>query len=433
MKTDSKNKDSLNLIVSDVKGYYYIYNINKNILVNQFKIHEAPIVNFKISSKINNNNIRTLIYSLDKNSTIKILDLATGEIIKNFKLLKDTNAKILFDIDNEGKYIVFSKGSKIKLLSLESFTKSNNSTTNIKNFTTKIGMHSQEITSLSFSSDSKFILSSTMQDYVISVWHLKNKDVPLFTIQNTNVPIDNYMLKINKGIYHAISVSRQNVSVYKIDLKDVDPNEPLKALFSANFSQSNLIGLYCGDIATPEKKDILEYDDDNDRKKNEKIFSVFYGNQFKIERKNICYSEKSDNEEVKKEEIKIIFDEKAANKDKHFNSNNAKSNTKNVVVKSNKFKILNEIEMSKNEINDDNYNNKNNQQGLILVENNKNNNTDTELTTSDTKISLLNIIRNSLINNDINQFEWALDQKVFNFFFIFNKTLFIFYQHLKSN
>jgi hypothetical protein len=350
---------------------------------------------------------------------MKIFDLNSGEILKNFQLLKEAKAKVLFDIDSEEKYVVFSKGSKIRLLSLDSLSNTNNNS--VKQCTTKIGMHSQEITSLKFSSDAKFILSSTMRDYVISVWHLKNKDVPLFTFQNTNVPLENYMLKINKGIYHGISVSRENISVYKIDLKDVDPNEPLKPLFSAAFAQSNLIGVYCGDIAAKEKISILEQNDHSDSNKNDKIFSVFFGNHFKIERKNVCYSEKNNKEEVKREEIKIAFDEKTANKDKNF-ANNGKTNSKNVVVNSKKLKILNEIEMWKNEIIVDtenaNFSKIENKQGLILVEYSKSDNTEAELTISDTKISLLNIIRNSLINNDINQFEWALDQKVFLILFI---------------
>lgn len=371
---------------------------------------------------------------------MKIFDLSSGEILKSFKLLKDSAAtvKVLFDVDCEEKHIVYSKGSKIRLLSLEALAKQSNCNFNsVKQCTTKIGLHSQEITSIKFSSDAKFILSATLRDYVTSVWHLKTKDVPLFTIQNCFFPLENFMLKINKGIYHAISVSRENVSVFKIDLKDIDPNEPLKPLFSAACAQSNLLGVYCGDIAAKEKKDVLDYSKDNDadakkNNKDDKIFSLFYGNHFRIERKNVCYSEKANKEEVRKEEITISFNEKAlSNQDRNLSINNGKgANGKNVVVNSNKFKILNEIEMSKNEINvvDNAENlvgldNKKNGQGLILVDSShskSNNAGDTELTSADTKISLLNIIRNSLINNDINQFEWALDQKVIKLYLLIN-------------
>jgi len=395
------------------------------------------------SNNNNNKDSRTLVFSLDRNSVIKIFDLSSGEIFKSFKLLKEAAAKskVLFDVDYEEKFIVYSKGSKIRLLSLEALEKQGNSTHSVKQCTTKIGMHSQEITSLKFSSDTKFILSSTLSDYVVSVWHLKNKDVPLFTFHNSFFSLENFMLKINKGIYHGISVSRENISVYKIDLKDIDPNEPLKPLFSAAFMQSNLIAVYCGEIAAKDKKDVLDYNITSiDGKKNnnsndDKIISVFYGNQFRVERKNVCYSEKANKEEVRVDEITISFDDEkpySQNNDRNLsNSNNDKAaNGKNVVVNSNKFKILNEIEMSKNEINvesaADNYNSvggldkKKNSQGLILIDssNSKSNNgaETVELTKADTKISLLNIIRNSLINNDINQFEWALDQKAIKLF-----------------
>jgi len=389
--------------------------------MNQYKIHESPIVDFKIPSKFSNHkhsiitgnyqiNSKSLIYSLDKNATIKTFDLYSGEIFKNFKLIKEANYKILFDVDYDEKYLVFSKGTKIRLLSLDNIAKNN---FNVKSNTTKIGMHSQEIINLKFSSDGKFILSSTLRDYIISVWHLKNKDTPLFTFQNSFLPLDNFMIKINKGIYHAISVSRENISVFKIDLKEIDPNEPLKAAFLAEFPQKNLVGISYHDIISKEKKDFIDYND-LENKNNDKIISAFYGNLLKLERKNICYSEKSNKEDVKRAEIKILIDEKALNNENR-NKSNKNDNIKNVVVNSNKFKILNEIDMSKNEIVNEAENRnlkKSQNQGLLIIDNKNSKNQNNELANSDTKISLINIIRNSLINNDINQFEWALDQKV---------------------
>jgi len=429
LKSDIKNPDSLNLIVSDIKGYFYIYNINKNILINQFKIHESPIIDFKISSKNksyknsiiygDNQTPKILVFSLEKNSTLKIFDLNNGELNKSVKIFKEPKDKVIFDIDSEEKYIVYSKNTKIKLLSLENLYKNNN----VKSSTTKIGMHSQEISNLKFSSDGKFILSSTLRDFIIYVWHLKNKDTPLFSFQNDFFPIDNYLLKIDKGIYHGVSISRENISIFKVDLKDIDPNEPLKSLFNAKFPQTNLIGVYVDDIIKKEKKDFIDFNE-LEYKNSEKIISAFYGNYIKIERKNFNYCEKANKDNIKKEDIEIILDEKQNNK----NSTSKNSNVKSVVVNSNKFKILNEIEMSKNEIINKYENEESkefkqtNNQSLILVNPDETN----ELTISDTKISLLNIIRNSLINNDINQFEWALDQKVGNFFFFLNLILFYF-------
>ena len=82
LNTDVKNKDSLDLIVSDIKGFFYIYNINKNSLINQFRIHDTGILNFKISTNKTNsfNSInekinytkKTLIYSIDTSGILKI-------------------------------------------------------------------------------------------------------------------------------------------------------------------------------------------------------------------------------------------------------------------------------------------------------------------------------------------------------------------------
>lgn len=413
MSQEIKNKDSLNLIVSDVKGYFYVYNINKNSLVSQFKIHDAPIIDFKISqkNKYNNfsnvNNSKNIIFSLDKNTTVKMFDFFSGEVIKSFKLMnKSKGGRILFDLDCQEKYLVFSKNSKIKLLSLESLNNGINNKISCSN----IGMHSQEIFNLKFSSDSKFILSSTFRDYIISVWHLKNKDSPLFTLQNSFFPIDNYLLRINKGVYHAISISREIISIYKIDLKNIDPNEPVKPKFCANFPQKNLLGIFCDDIAEKEKKDVLDYSN-GENKSFDKIISAFYGNTFNIQSKNINYLDKKNQDNIKEAEISVTFKENNLYSDQMDNIKNG--NLKNVIVNNTKLKVLNEVEMATQDKNNSNDNQK------YINTNSTAERGNIQLTASDTKISLLNIIRNSLINNDVNQFEWALDQKVKFYLLIF--------------
>ena len=286
-------------------------------------------------------------------------------------------------------------------------------------------MHSLEINKLKFSSDSKFFLTSTIRDYNISVWHLKNKEFPLFTFQNSFFPLDNYMLKVSKGMYHAISISRENISVYKIDLREMNPNEPLQPSFSATFPQNNLVGIFSHEDEKNYKKSDFEQDEKTEN--SEKIISAFYGNLLRIEKKNISYSDKLNKLDVKQGKITILLNNLT-------DRNNPKNSKAKVIVNNNRLKILNEIEMSKNELDNLNldkenkvdYSKKNN---LIFANeeniNNKTseNNQGHELISTDNKISLLNVIKNSLINNDINQFEWALDQKVdfINFVFKFIK------------
>ena len=396
----------MNLIVTDIKGYFYIYNINKNLLVNQFKIHDSAIMNFKISpnriTSSGKNTYKSLIYSIDSNGILKIFELNSGEEIKSAKLLKEGKGKILFDIDDEEKLLVFSKNTKIKLLSLDSLTKKNPQ--NIKSLIVNIGMHSQEITSLKFSSDSRFILSSTVRDYIVSVWHLKNKETPLFTFQNQIFPLENFMIKINKGTYHAVSLNREMISIYRINLKEIDPNEPLRPLFIAKFPQKNLLKINYEDLIFAGKnKDIIDYNTLENLKNSDKVIQAIYGNLIKCEIKSINYSPKGDKDDVKEMEISIKL------KEDNINQEN-KSKNKNVIVNPNNLKILNEVEMSKLEAIDSQGKEKeDNKKFEILVEKEEENK---ELTNKDTKISLLNIIRNSLINNDFNQFEWALDQKV---------------------
>jgi hypothetical protein len=444
LKTDVKNKDSLNLIVSDVKGYFYIYNINKNSLINQFRIHDTGILNFKISTNKTNsfnsnstnekNTQKTLIYSIDTSGVLKIFELNSGEELKSAKISKEGKGNILFDIDEEEKFLVFSKNTKIKLLSLEALGKKSqiynqsqqNSNFNIKSLIVKIGMHSQEITNLKFSSDSRFILSSTKRDYIVSVWHLKNKETPLFTFQNQIFPLENYMLKINKGTYHAISLNRDMINIFKINLKEIDPNEPIKPLFVAKFPQKNLLKINIEDILYGKNKDFIDYNILENIKNSDKIIQAIYGNLIKCEIKSINYSSKGNKDDIQEKEISIKL------KEDNINQEN-KNKNKNVIVNSNNLKILNEIEMNnleeykEKEIKDNDNKNENeiNKKLGILVENyNNNDNANNNLTNKDTKISLLNIIRNSLINNDFNQFEWALDQKVI---LLFNNLLIFFY------
>lgn len=424
LKTDFKNKDSLNLIVSDVKGYFYIYNINKNSLIGQYRIHESPIINFKISNKKNHleKNGKSLIYSVDYSGYFKIWELFSGEEIKSAKISKEGKGRILFDIDEEEKFLVFSKNTKIKLLSLENLNKKNQEKNILKSLIINIGMHSQEISNLKFSSDSRFILSCTKRDYIISVWHLKNKETPLFTFQNEAFPLESYMLKVNKGIYHSIAINREILSIFKINLKEIDPNEPIRPLFVAKFPQKNLLKINFEEMnffsTKKNTKDYIDYNSFENIKNSDKFVQAIFGNLLKSEIKSINYSQKNNKDDIKQKEIFVKL------KEENINQEN-KNSKKNVIINSNNLKILNEIEMKNSEEN--NLENNNEKKTNILVNSNENNNANLDenennLTENDTKISLLNIIRNSLINNDFNQFEWALDQKVFLSLF---KCLFI--------
>lgn len=334
-------------------------NVNKNQRIQKIKVHDEEIIDIKLS--LNKN----LIYSLDKKGMLKITDFLKGEtqqvINLNEKNSKNKNFAY-FDVDHNDKNIVFNKNQKIKNYNLE----------NKK--VEKFGSHSSEINFLKFSSDGKFIISMTNKDYFINIWYKKNINEPLITLQRNTHTTFAEMKFIDKGIYHFFTYNKATLFGYKLILDEIDPTVPVKSSFEIEFLEKNLINM-----EIPSNQDI---------KKPMNIF-ILYGKAFNaanLSTKVVSYSK---NARAFKESLKI------SQKDQEKLVLTTGVNTTGV-------KIINEIEMGNSAIITDEFNLKVTKEIVPNVE---------EVALENEKISLLNIIRNSIVNNDNSTLQWALDQK----------------------
>ena len=358
------------MLVSDTKGNIHVINVNKNEKVGKIKIHDEEIINFKVSSSKNQ------IYTLDRNGVVKVTDFIKGEIqkvinLKNTKSQKKANF-FHFDIDFNEKNIVFNKNLKIKTLNLEN------------NKTEKVGVHSSEINSLNFSSDGKFVISMTSKDYFIYLWYKKNAE-PLITLQKNSLTVSSEMKFIEKGVYHLFSYNKSTLYGYKLILEEIDPSVPVKSAFEVEFPEKNLI------------KSQMTFDKADNSKHPQSLFLIF-GKAFNAHSLNTRVIKYSKSGRVFKEGGDSVL---------HITS---KSNEEGQVKKGvnvNTVKIINEIQMGEN------YSPENGQSYVSTdaVNDAKKNLLSNEINLVDEKISLLNIIGNSIINNDSATFQWALDQK----------------------
>jgi hypothetical protein len=387
VKIDSQNSELIYILVSDSKGNLHVINVNKNEKISKLKLHDEEILNFKVSQSKN------LVYTLDRNGVIKVTDFINGETkqtlnLKNKDSQNQNKSKFYhFDVDFNDKNIVFNKNLKIKLYNLEN------------NQIEKLGAHSSDISFLSFSSDGKFVISMTNKDYFINLWYKKNKNEPLMTLQKNSLTVLSEMKLMEKGVYHLFSYNKSIIYGYKLILDEIDPTVPVKPNFEIEFPEKNLI-----------KCQISNNEVDN--KKFAQNLFVIYGKAFNassLHTRLIKYSKNARN-------FKEFENYKITSKD-HENDRTVK---KGVNV-SNSVTILNEIQMSGNFENQTPTSTTDNENENVkitpAIENKKTPKKSEEeknISLTDEKISLLNIIKNSIINNDNNTFQWALDQKDIN-------------------
>ncbi len=407
LKFDITNEEKIILLVTDNYGYLHIFDITKHKKISKSKIHDCEIIQTKISKGKN------LIYSLDINGILKISNFSnlsnvfvektlTVTNIKNSSKqttkINQTNKKIsFFDIDRKEKNLVFNRGMKIKILNFEKST--------IKT----VGMHSSLIGYLSFSSDSKFVVTTTEKDYFVYLWDWKsthmNKTVPTFLLQ-VNSFINRVILRNvenSSGIYHAFSFNQQYIYGHLINLNTVsnekDNSSPLIRSFQLHAIDKNLINV---DFDPSSSEDFV-----SDRNAPLNLL-VVYGNTFvtsNILIKKIKYANNFKNFVPLINEDGITLNSSNRNVDK----NNSTLEQSKIVINSN-FSVLNDIEM--NEQKGGNSSDDKMMEAETIDNEYENNLNNHEISKSqDEKISLINLIKNSMINNDISTLEWTLDQK----------------------
>jgi len=407
LKIDITNEEKIILLVTDNYGYLHIYDVTKNKKISKSKIHDCEIIQTKISKEKN------LIYTLDINGILKISNFSNLSNVFVEKTLTVTNIKnssnkttkinqknkkiSFFDIDRKEKNLVFNRGMKIKVLNFEK--------SNIKT----VGMHSTLISYLSFSSDSKFVVTTTEKDYFVYLWDWKsthmNKTVSTFSLQ-VNSFINRVILRKvdnSSGIYHAFSFNKEYIYGHLINL-NTNSNEkvnsgPLIRSFELHAIDKNLINV---EFDSSSSQDFI-----SDRNAPLNLL-VISGNTFvtsNIFIKKIKYANNFKNFVPLINEDGITLHTSNRSVDK----NNSTLEHGKIVINSN-FSVLNDIEM--NEQNGDNSSDDKMMEAETIdyeYENNLNNH---EVSKSqDEKISLINLIKNSMINNDISTLEWTLDQK----------------------
>jgi hypothetical protein len=319
------------------------------------ELHEEEIIKFIVSKS------RNILYTLDRLGNIKVSDFLKVTIKNIIKLdIQDTD---FFDIDRKEKHILFNKGNKIQVYNLD--------TGNILT----LGSHSSKIKNLHFSDDGQLIISSTNKDYYVSIWHKKTKDIPLFILQTSFIPIGIRLYHLDKGIYHGFVYNRSKLQGYKLIIEELNPNQPIKSNFEVEFTDKNLlnISLINNGLNLPLS------------------INTLLGNPYNLITKSIKYANNYKN-------FKNINSKISISNDNY--SDNIKNN------KLNKGTVLNDIEMN-NEYNKIDLDNNE----LVKVFRNNKENGKINLKGED-KISLINIINNSIINNDLKNFEWVLNQKV---------------------
>jgi hypothetical protein len=345
--------------------------------VRKIKVHDEDIISMKLSKKLN------IIYTLDKAGILKVTDFVKGEVRSKFILGDKNNDTVVshFDIDDTEKNIVFSKNMNLCVFDIDKNTISLTSTVN------------SEINYLHYSSDGKFIVTSSAGDYFIHLWHKINFNEPLITLQLNSLTNITKMKFIEKGVYHLFSYSNSAIYGFNLILNEIDPLVPVKCNIEINFPNKNL-----------HQTEMINTENLNSP---HSIF-ILYGRTFNssnIFTKIVNYSKNS----------KIFKEIDCLSIVSETNGSAAKSSKAGVNINPSKVNILNELQMNQEIDNDVN---------STDIESNPNSNAyavsikktmpNEEIKIENEKISLINMIRNSIINNDNSSFEWALDQKDFN-------------------
>lgn len=345
------------------------------------EIHDEGILKLILSKNQN------LMYTIDKNGIVKISEIVDTinrkQNVLNVKQTINLNenniskSKFLFDVELiKDKYLIFNKNTKIKLYDIK------------KNAKNTIGLHTSALKFLNFSSDGKYIISAGTADYFLSLWGVYNNketkslNSPLATLELDN-SVNSFnkikLLNKDKDIYHALVMNKENICIYPINVNSIN-SAPIKPSVIIDFSEKNLLEIDCGT--------------DTNTNREQNIFAV-YGNEVHIDNRSIKYAKNANSFNTDKITINKNT-KKGSDSDKKANDINTHT-------------VLNEIDMNNaHELNSVQTNNK------IIHDSNEAASSSVILTTTENKISLVNIIRNSIINNDSNSFDWALDQKDIN-------------------
>jgi hypothetical protein len=367
-------EETVFLIVSDNQGQIHCYNINKNELITKVKIHEGEIMRIKV--------IGNIIYSLSKGGIKKaIIHQNNLDISDSIKInLKKDQSISNFDVDPKEKYLIYSVGNKIKLHYLKK--KETNDTTILN--------YSHGIHILKFSDDGKFILSNSSEDNFIHIFPIVIKN-GLIEKSSQTIPLsinfsatETHLIQVDKDILHAFAWNRENLHILYIELNSWKEGGIIKPKAEITFESKDLISM------TPVLNNTYQ-----------SLFIV-YGHllsQNSLITKTIKYSKNSKN--IKELVMKI-----------NSKTEQPQTSHKDPLPKTDKYTVLNEIQINDNQLSTDNTNSiEENEFRKILHSKQPKHELMQKLTSSKEKISLFNIIKNSVINNDHQTFEWALDQK----------------------
>jgi len=181
---------------------------------------------------------------------------------------------------------------------------------------------------------------------------------------------------MEKGVYHCFCYNKKLICGYKLIISELNPDMPRNPQLEISFAENNLLAL--------------------EKNSSDSIFFV-YGTPFLLKSKVVRYAKS--NREFKESSIQI---------QKISKSNQLQE--KNKESQEHLQKVLGDIEMDDNK----KYDAEINSEFKTILQKIKESKKETESNNkiSDSKISLLNVLRNAVINNDNKAFDWALNQKV---------------------
>lgn len=246
-------------------------------------------------------------------------------------------------------------------------------------------MHSSNISFLNFSDNNSLVISGSVNDNYVNLWHLKSKTTdPLIKLLTNSVVCKASLYFMEKGVYHCFCYNKKFIFGYKLILSEINPDMPQNPELEIGFQDTS-------SSSRENSTSLLSLE----KNTNDSIFFI-YGNPYLLKSKVIKYAKNP--REFKEKSIQI----------QKLNKNNLEKSNTNLHEQNQK--VLNEIEMNENLEDTTEINSEFKTILTKIKDGNKNNEVSTKI--NDSKISLLNVLRNSVINNDNKAFDWALNQKV---------------------
>jgi len=195
---------------------------------------------------------------------------------------------------------------------------------------------------------------------------------PLIKLLTNSVVCRANLYFIEKGVYHCFCYNKKFIFGYKLVLSEINTSIPQNPELEIGFADNNLLAF--------------------EKNSSESIIFV-YGNPFLLKSKIIKYAKSP--KEFKESHIQI---QKISTKTNNTQLKNEQNQ-----------KVLGEIEMNENEEEAEI-----NSEFKTILDKIKDGNREREALNkvNESKISLLNVLRNAVINNDNKAFDWALNQKV---------------------